>query len=489
MNRTMVVLGICGAFGTAVAATREYRDPSGFSMQLADGWQVRTFDRGVVTINGSTPGKYVLIMPILGRTMDCATSLQKNLTSGWAAYPGASDLQIERGQRGATARFFFQQKQNRGVLLCAETGSRSGMMYGISGPAADFARDQPVMVAMLKSFKYGGAPSGNGGGAGGTSAGMPRMAKWREPNEGAYVMPIPEGWQAQGGIQRLSNTDVRGGVRVWSPDQSMLIQFNDVRLDKVLVMGRQQMPQAQLGRGWRIGQHQSGLQMADWYVRQIWASELGLSGLEITGRQDRPDLGAQADSIPARMGVRGYQHLFGEVAFRATRNGRPVEGRMLGMTRMLWSPNPDLMGGNYETEVKGFLGPAGSTPLLAKIGSFMEGNFEHNYQWIMANRQAAAQDVQATLNHMREVAQMQQQAFWNRMAASDQRREAVNDILGGRVRLNDGQGNQYEARAGSNYYFYDVQAGRTAGNPNQAVVGADVYPSPLVDLRPLEVIR
>lgn len=489
MNRTLLMLGMCGAIGVAAGASREYRDPSGFTVQLADGWQVRTFDRGVVTINGASPGKYVLIMPILGRTMDCATSLQKNLTSGWAAYPGASDLQIERGQRGATARFFFQQKQNRGVLLCAETGSRSGMMYGISGPAAEFARDQPVMVAMLKSFKYGGGGTSSGSGGSGAAIPIPRMVKWREPNEGAYVMPIPEGWQPQGGIQRISNTDVRGGLRVWSPDQTMLVQFNDVRLDKILVMGRQQMPQAQMGTGWRIGPHQSGTQMAEWYLRQFWTQELGLSDLEVTGRQDRSDLNQRADAVPASMGVRGFQHLFGEVGFRAMRNGRPVEGRLLGMTRMLWSPVPDLAGGSYTTEIKGFLGPVGSVPTLARIGSYMEGNCEYNYQWIAANRQAASQDVQATLNQMRASAQMQQQAFWDRMAASDQRREAVNDILGGRVRLNDGQGNQYEAKAGSNYYFYDVQAGRTAGNPNQAVVGADVYPAPLVDLRPLEVIR
>ncbi len=90
---------------------------------------------------------------------------------------------------------------------------------------------------------------------------------------------------------------------------------------------------------------------------------------------------------------------------------------------------------------------------------------------------------------MHASAEMQQKAFWDRMAASDQRREAVNDILGGRVRLTDGQGNQYEAKAGSNYYFYDVQAGRTAGRPNDAVVGSDIYPSPVVDLRPLEVLR
>lgn len=467
---------------------KEYRDESGFSVNLPDGWQVRKFDGGVVSIHGNSPSKFVLILPILGRTRDCVTSLKLNLTGGWAAYPGVTDLAVEPGNRSAVARFYFNQRQSRGAVLCAETSARTGMIYGIAAPAAEFAREQPVMTAILKSFQYGGgAAAASAGNA--APAALPRMSKWREVNEGAFVVPIPEGWHVQGGIQRLSNTDVRGGIRVWSPDGASLVQFNDVRLDKVLVPGRQGMPPAQLGRGWRAGPHQSGLQMAEWYLRQIWVSELSLSGLEIVQRQDRTDLSSQADQVPLRMGVRGFQHLYGEISFRASRNGKPVEGRLLGMTRMLWSQSPDLLGGNFETEIKGYMGPAGSGGLLARIGGYMETNWEHNYQWIAANRQAAAQDVQATLNQMRASAEVQQKAFWDRMAASDQRREAVNDILGGRVRLTDGQGNQYEAKAGSNYYFYDVQAGRTAGKPNDAVVGADVYPSPVVDLRPLEVLR
>ena len=159
------------------------------------------------------------------------------------------------------------------------------------------------------------------------------------------------------------------------------------------------------------------------------------------------------------------------------------------MTRIMWSPTLDLMGGNFETEMKGHLGPAGSSPLLARIGGHMEANTEHNYQWIIANRQAAAADVRATLDQMRASGDRQQKDFWDRMDASGRRREGVNDVLGGSVRLNDGQGNQYEAKAGSNYYFFDEEAGRTAANPNPAVRGRDVYPSPAVDLRPLEVIR
>lgn len=466
---------------------RTHVDPKGFRVEVPDGWQVRSFDNGTVTVMTANAAKFVTLMPVLGRTKDCGALLRGALQGGWDTFPGAAQVQVDPAARGAVARFAFDQGRRRGAVLCAETSARTAMIYGMGAPVGEFARDQALMAGVLKSFQYGGGGTGSSGG--GSSMAMPRMAPWRERNEGAFTIPVPEGWQVQGGIQRLSNTDVRGGIRVWSPDGVSLVQFNDVRLEKVLVMGRTPMPAAQMGPGWRIGAHQSGLQMAEWYLRQVWASELGLSGLEVIARQDRPDLGAAADRIPLQYGVRGFQHLFGEISFRATRQGRPVEGRLLGMTRMLWSPNPDLMGGNYETEIKGVMGAAGTVGTLARIGSAMEAGCQYDFQWVMANRRAAAADVQRTLDQMRASAQMQQQAFWDRMAASDARREGVNDVLGGRVRLTDGQGNQYEAKAGSNYYFYDVEAGRRAGRPNDAVVGGDVYPSPVVDLRPLEVIR
>jgi hypothetical protein len=466
------------------AFANDYRDDSGFSLNLPTGWQVHKYDAGLVKVTGPDPSTFVLIIPVLGRTRDCANSLRANLTGGWGAFPSPTELQIEPGNRGATARFYFHQRQSRGAILCAETSARTGMLYAIAAPTQSFPRDQPVLVAILKSFKYGAAPASQQ-----PAAALPRMTKWREANEGAFVIPIPEGWQMQGGIQRISNTDIRGGIRAWSPDGASMIQFNDVRLDKVLVPGRLASPQAQLGRGWRMGPHQSGLQIAESYLRQFWSKDLGLTNVEVTARQDRADLSSQADQLPQRMGVRGVQHLYGELAFRATRQGKPVEGRLLGMTRTMWSPDPAQFGGSYETEIKGFLGPAGTAATLARIGGYMEANCEYNYQWIAANRQAAQRDVQATLNQMRASAEQQQKAFWDRMAASDRRRDSVNDVLGGTVRLTDGQGNHYEAKAGSNYYFFDVQAGGQAARPNDAVVGADIYPSPAVDLRPLEVIR
>lgn len=486
MTRLLAALLALVAWG----APREYRDPSGFQLQLADGWQVRAFDRGVVTIDGPRPDASVLILPILGRTADCTTWLDRNLNGNWQAYPGVTDLQIERGQRSATARFGFRQRQSRAVMLCAETGARTAMVYAIGGPAAEFARLQPTMAAMVKSFRYGGNGSGGGSNqAAAPAVAMPRTFSWRDPVEGAWTIQVPEGWKPQGGIRRISNLDIRGEARLWSPDSGSLVQVNDARFEKCVVPGPQTITaNPPVGAG-RWCPYQTGLQLAETYVTQWWARDLGLSNIVLEVRRDRPDLAAPHNQESARNGLGNYQYSFGEVGFRAMRNGRAVEGRLQGIVRMFWNPDRSLIQGTYTMDVKGFVGPAGSAAQLARIMGNLVATWQYNIQWLIDNRLASQRDAQAILNFQRWSGEMSRQSFWERSEANARRSESVGDTLLGRVRLSDGEGNQYEARAGSNYYFYDAQAGRTAPTPNQAVVGADVYPGPLVDLRPLEVIR
>src|SRR3989442_7156627 len=40
---------------------------------------------------------------------------------------------------------------------------------------------------------------------------------WKEPNEGAYTINVPQGWKISGGIRRPTPLDVRSAVKVVSP--------------------------------------------------------------------------------------------------------------------------------------------------------------------------------------------------------------------------------------------------------------------------------
>ncbi len=159
-------------------------------------------------------------------------------------------------------------------------------------------------------------------------------------------------------------------------------------------------------------------------------------------------------------------------------------------TLMLYSPAQDLMIGNYSQEISGYVGPAGTEGVLAAALARMSGSMQWNIQWVMANRAAGVRDTEMVRRYLAAQAQLGQQMFEDRMASADRRAAAVGDVLSGQVRLQDAEGNKYTARAGSNYYFLDEQAARTAGTPSDAVVGRDLWKDAgAVDLRPLETIR
>jgi hypothetical protein len=479
-NRLPVLL----ALATMAACARQVQE-AGFSVTIPDDWKTQTHEQGYVMASSPDGSRFVLVRPILGRATDCGTLLRNAFDASWAAFPGARGLEVGMvpGSRNLQmARFVFGDGKRRGELLCAETSARTGMYYGVAAPVQSFNTEVPAMVAILKSFRYGNSA----GGQSGVPASLPKMITWQEPNERAFTLRVPEGWRVTGGLTRIDVTHARSGVELTSPDGGSLARFGDPRLQQCTIPGPG-MPQGQSGMV--LCGYQTGRQAGESYLRQTLMREWGLERLQIVTVQDRPDLTSAADRGPAQFGL-NVRNAFAEIHFQASRRGQPVEGWLLANTQMMGSVSgQNFMLGTLSTDVQGFAGPPPSLAQLAAISGNVVATTRWNIDWWQREQRIARELAERTLAMMRTQAENQQKEFWDRMAASDRRRDAVNDLLGGTVRLSDGQGNTYQAQAGSNYYFYDLNAAPRASKPNDAVVGADIYPSPLVDLRPLEVIR
>jgi hypothetical protein len=490
LTAALALLGISRLH--AAPATDAPNDPNGFSVNLPQGWAVQKYQQGYVRIDSPDNRRFVLVRPILGRTSDCAESLRRAFGASWAAFPGTRNLEVGYvpGSRGlATARFTFQDGRSRGAVMCAETSSSTGMYYGLAAPVESFAQELPNLVAILKSFRYGGSGGRTPGAAqGSTPPSLPRMTSWREPQELAYTLQVPEGWRTVGGLTRLDVTHARSGVEVTSPDGQAMLRFGDPRLPACTVPGpgAYSMPSA---GGLNYCPYQTGSQAGAAYLSRTLAREWGVEGLVITNNSPRQDLSAAADRGPAQFGL-NVRNSFAEIHFRGTRRGSPVEGLLLANTPMMGAAaGQNFIVGAYTTEFAALMGPPARVAELTAIAGHMVATTRWSVEWWQREQRIGMDVARRTLAMLQSQGENQQQAFWARMDASDRRRDAVNDILGGSVRLSDGEGRVYDAKAGSNYYFLDTDAARRAGRPSDAVVGADVYPSPIVDLRPLEVIR
>ena len=352
-------------------------------------------------------------------------------------------------------------------MMCAEVSRRGGMLYGLAAPVAEYPREVPRLMGVLRSFAFAAPrnPGAPGDGPGGGP--MPALRSWQEPQEMAYTLSIPAGWNVIGGIRRSDVTHYTNGVIATSPDGGSQIRIGDQRLPECSVAGPGmasvsggRMPQGYCG-------DQSGPQLGQFYVTQWMPRDLGLNGLKVTSVIDRPDLAqrAQASIMP---GLR-VRYSIGEVRFEGVRNGAPVQGAVLGQTTLFHAAQgQNFLLGTLSFQVQGFVGPAAQFDMLARLTGVVASSLRVNPTWWSQNQQIGRDVAERTLAAMRQQAEHQQQAFWDRMASMDRRREGMRGILGGTVRLSDGQGNQYEAKAGSNYYFFDQEAGRTAPRPDDA---------------------
>jgi hypothetical protein len=479
MRPFFIVLIACGVLPAA-----PYRDPDGFALELPAGWRVNKFGQGGLVVQSADPARFAMILPVLGRNGDCAATLRQALTSGWSAFPAIADVQVqEAGPRSAVAGFTVRQRQGRGAMLCAETGPRSAMFYGLSAPAAQYGAERAALLAILKSFRYTGrsAPAA-------VEAPM-TMEPWREPSEGAYQSVKPAGWQVGGGVRRISNNDVRVGVQLLSPDRTAAIFLGDTRLNKCFVPGTfsSQYGSAPLGVGVDRCPYRDGVQLAEFYAARALASDWRLEGLRFVGRRPRPDLNQLSTQASATLGQMGMNQSYGEVRFAASRGGVPVEGVVIAASLFASSGSADPNGGMYTSYVTGYLAPSERAAAVGAAANRVMSSARWDYGWITGNRQAAINDTRMALAYNRQIAALGQRMFEERDAADQRRADAAGHLLSGTVELQGPDGQKYQAKAGSNYYYLDTDAARRVSNPNDAVARRDVWDRD-VDLQPLAIV-
>ena len=462
------------ALHSLTAAT--HQDPDGFTLNLPPGWSVKKFGQGGVLALSPDPARFALILPILGRTGDCAATLRQALLSGWNAFPGVAEVNLKpAGPRSAIAGFSLRGGQGRGAMLCAETSPKSAMFYALAAPTAQYAADRQTLLAILKSFRYAASTA-----ASAPAANLP-MEPFREPTESAYQSVKPAGWQVAGGVQRISNNDVRVGIQLLSPDRSSAIWLGDVRLNKCVVLGAnmRQFGTAPLGAGAEYCPYRDGIQTAEFYALRALSADHRLEGIRITGRRARPDLSQLSSQASAALGQMGMTQAYGEVRFSATRQGTPFEGVVIGSTLFASSGSVDPNGGIFTSYVTGYLAPAANAATVSSAAARVMGGVRWDYGWVTGNRRAAANDTRMALEYNRQIAALGQKMFEERDASNQRIAEGRGHVLSGTTVLQGPDGQRYQAKAGSNYYFLDA--------PNDTIIGRNVWDNP-IDLQPLAIV-
>jgi hypothetical protein len=195
------------------------------------GWQVEELGDGVFSVQlraaGGALQAQVYVRPLQLRNRALSDALAQFPRQEKQRYPDARisvrpEHLTDRSILGAL-HFTLNGSAHRGALLLVAAPDGHGAQYAISATEAAWPAQRQVMAGILKGFAY--LP--RGGTAVQRPAALPPMQTWREPNEGAYTMPVPAGWQVHGGMVR-PGIERRDEVVVVSPDGAIQLRIGDI---------------------------------------------------------------------------------------------------------------------------------------------------------------------------------------------------------------------------------------------------------------------
>jgi hypothetical protein len=248
-----------------------YHRPGQLLVPHPPGWQVQ--DRGagafVVHLSGSGPTAQALvyvkpqrftaqrgIADALGLLPREEAALFPAATIRRAAVLGPDRLPAPlQGVVGELA-FSVRGQAFVGSVLVWGNGA-SGSLAVISASQSAWRAQADTMLQILQNFRYQ-PPLGARQSAPAQPAPM-AMVQWADPNEGAFVVPVPRGWAVAGGMIRPNPFVYKPEVVVTSPDGSIQVRMGDAMIpnytEPITVPGMGQMPEGNIGIGQLVEMH------------------------------------------------------------------------------------------------------------------------------------------------------------------------------------------------------------------------------------------
>lgn len=459
-----------------------------FQMSLPPGWQAQLTSGSAIVARSADGGSLVVIAPFpVPPNVAPAEHLRRGGATALRAYlPEASISAIQPSRAGrsaalASVQFRSAAGPGRAAVLCVVQGG-AGTLYAVAAPAARYDQQRAQLVAILRSFSFHGTAER---GAAAPAAAPPRLSftRFRDPNEGSFTVDVPAGWGVRGGLIRKSTVDVRGYLRMTSPDNQIAISIGDPDIGGFVVPtpptygmgGLREGTQYSPGYGnvLTVSRYLPGSVFARSYTAAL-ARLTGASNVRIRDVRERPELSSRLS------GIAQHQITTGDASFSAMRNGRETAGYVLAGTKITTMGESSMW---WVTTLVGWVAPPEQTRIVDAVLQRVMQTFQVNSAWFGQQQQTTAQTSQIVSRTNDEVSRTISDNYWSRQRVQDRANRNFSDSIRGTVRLRDpDSGEELEGTAGKNYYWRVRNTG--------AIIGADTPgPPPNVDVTELEQIR
>lgn len=481
-----------GAAPQAAQDAREWAEeahPSGFTLEHPRDWQVRRDDgTGRIDLTGRD-GEAAVIWPLMAQpqaaagTFDAATAaalLGQMAGRLWPDArwqqpeplgPGAIRIRGARGDAPATAA----------LTWVASPRAVAAFVWGTSAPEADGAALADVFARIFSSFRLAGEPA--------AAAGAPRLryVPWRDPNEQAFTLQVPQGWQVGGGLARYAAVDTRVGVEATSADGAIRVTIGDPSLPP-FTEPSQMLAMAGFPEGsWYSPGYGVQMQVLRYlagrdFVARYVQENLGqlCEAVSIEQLSDRDDAVRAINAVYAQYGTLGVivNLSAGEAHFTCRRPNGPARGYTFAATQSTRGYGTGLW--NVE-HLYGFLASPERAAEAQQALTRMIGSFELDPQWVSMQQHLTAQVSHIVTQTNSQISDLIVRGFEERSAVYDEiARRRSNATLGLQDVIDEATGQPYRVESGSSYYWIDHR-----GN----IVGTDTYTLPGIDFRELLRLR
>jgi hypothetical protein len=291
-----------------------------------------------------------------------------------------------------------------------------------------------------------------------------------DPQEGAFSVNVPEGWQVLGGTARQNALQYRNWVTVTSPDRATILALNDpsewayvVPSSLLAAAGFREGSVYSGGAGttYVVARYQDGEQFATAWLRRKLAPIC--KEVKFVASRARPELTTEINSLGQPDGLR---HDAGEASFTCVKDGMPLTayalvtvGTIKGQAGAIW----------YSEAIVAFLAPTPVAGPAAGLLAEMIATVKVNPDWA-ARQTQTNMEVSAAARSNAAISDSIMREWESRGAVRDRvLEEGSRARLGIDVYTNPDTGTKYTVANGHNFYWV---------NPGGTVVGTDTNTAP-----------
>lgn len=417
-----------------------------------------TAQRGIADALGLLPREEATLLP--------AASIQRASVLG----PG----KLPEPLRGVVGELAFKVGGQPFVGSAIVWGSAtSGALVVISATQAAWKAQAGTMVQILQNFRYLPAT----GRRSQPPAPMP-MVPWTDPNEGAFTVPVPRGWQVAGGMIRPNPFLYKPEVVVASPDGSIQVRIGDALVpnytEPITVPGMGQMPEGDIGPGQMVGMHYRPGAM---FLMQLYLPfRFGaVANLQV---QDLPALAERSFRLrPPAPPMQGRADA-GAVSFSLQTPAGPRQAWFLVVTRLEAAPGLNSLWYVGLADLLGYVCEPGHEMQARAVLAEMVRGFQWNPRWLQSQYQADARISQSVQQYNREMSDIYAGMAASRATGMAAAQEPLTRTPLGVIEMRDDTGQTIRVQQNGSQYYYLM-------NNTGEVFGTDQTNLPSFDYRQL----